>query len=58
MHSNPDLRHLTARAVGQFDDRFRGLDERVDAYKAERIINARAHGIVIRAVDRAAITPA
>ena len=53
-----DLRHLTARAVGQLGDRFRGLDQRVDAYKAERINNARAHDIVIRAVDCAAITPA
>ena len=53
-----DLRHLTARAVGQLGDRFRGLDERVDAYKAERLTNARAHDIVIRAVDCAAITPA
>ena len=49
-----DLRHLTARAVGQLGDRFRGLDQRVDAYKAERINNARAHDIVIRAVDCAA----
>ena len=53
-----DLRHLTARAVGQLGDRFRGLDQRVGAYKAERINNARAHDIVIRAVDCAAITPA
>jgi hypothetical protein len=50
--------HLTARAVGQLGDRFRGLDQRVDAYKAERLTNARAHDIVIRAVDCAAITPA
>ena len=53
-----DLRHLTARAVGQLGDRFRGLDQRVDAYKAERLTNTRAHDIVIRAVDCAAITPA
>ena len=53
-----DLRHLTARAVGQLGDKFRGLDQRVIAYKAERINNARAHDIVIRAVDCAAITPA
>lgn len=53
-----DLRHLTARAVGQLGDRFRGLDDRVEAYKAERITNARAHDIVIRAVDCAAISPA
>ena len=53
-----DLRHLTARAVGQLGDKFRGLDQRVIAYKEERITNTRAHDIVIRAVDCAAITPA
>jgi hypothetical protein len=53
-----DLRHLTARAVGQLGDKFRGLDQRVQAYKGERITNPRAHDIVIRAVDCAAITPA
>ena len=53
-----DLRHLTARAVGQLGDKFRGLDQRVIAYKEERITNKRAHDIIIRAVDCAAITPA
>lgn len=53
-----DLRHLTARAVGQLGDRFHGLDQRVLAYKKERITNKRAHDIIIRAVDCAAITPA
>jgi hypothetical protein len=53
-----DLRHLTARAVGQLGDKFRGLDQRVIAYKEERITNTRAHDIIIRAVDCAAITPA
>ncbi len=53
-----DLRHLTARAVGQLVDKFLGLDQRIGAYKAERVDNARAHDIVIRAVDCAAITPA
>jgi len=51
-----DLRHLTARAVGQLGVRFRGLDERVEAYKAERVTNARAHDVVIRATDCRAIT--
>jgi hypothetical protein len=46
------------RAVGQLGNKFRGLDQRVDAYKAERMTNARTHDIVIRAVDCAAITPA
>lgn len=53
-----DLRHLTARAVGQLGDRFSGLDQRILAYKEERISNTRAHDIIIRAVDCAAITPA
>ena len=53
-----DLRHLTARAVGQLGDKFRGLDQRVIAYKDERITDKRAHDIIIRAVDCAAITPA
>jgi len=53
-----DLRHLTARAVGQLGDRFRGLDLRVEAYKAEPVADWLAHDITIRAVDCAAITPA
>jgi hypothetical protein len=53
-----DLRHLTARAVGQLGDRFHNLDQRVLAYKEERITNKRAHDLIIRAVDCAAITPA
>lgn len=53
-----DLRHLTARAVGQLGDRFRGLDQRVLAYKEEPVNDTRAHDVIIRAVDCAAITPA
>ena len=53
-----DLRHLTARAVGQLGDRCSGLDQRVLAYKEGRISTKRAHDIIIRAVDCAAITPA
>ena len=53
-----DLRHLTARAVGQLGDKFRGLDQRVLAYKQEPVNDTRAHDIIIRAVDCAAITPA
>lgn len=52
-----DLRHLTARAVGQLGDRFHQLDQRVDAYKGKSINDPRAHDIVIRAVDCMAITP-
>ena len=53
-----DLRHLTARAVGQLGDKFRGLDQRIGAYKQEGVNDTRAHDIIIRAVDCAAITPA
>jgi len=53
-----DLRHLTARAVGQLGDRFRGIDQRIEAYKAEPIADWYAHDLVIRAVDCAAITTA
>jgi len=51
-----DLRHLTARAVGQLGDRFRGLDQRIGAYKHRLLDDFRAHDLVIRAVDCAAIT--
>ena len=53
-----DLRHLTARAVGQLGDRFRGLDRRIEAYKAESVPDWLAHDLTIRAVDCGAITPA
>jgi hypothetical protein len=51
-----DLRHLTARAVGQLGDKFLQLDQRVDAYKDRRINDPKAHDLVIRAVDCHAIT--
>mgnify|MGYP003610685631 CR=1 FL=1 len=53
-----DLRHLTARAVGQLGDKFRGLDQRVQAYQQAAVSDRQAHDIIIRAVDCAAITPA
>ncbi|MFZ4776213.1 MAG: hypothetical protein ACOYM3_12650 [Terrimicrobiaceae bacterium] len=49
---------MTARAVAQLGDRFRNHDQRVAAYKGERVSNERVHDIVIRAADCAAITPA
>jgi len=52
-----DLRHLTARAVGQLGDRFHRIDERIAAYRGRRVTNAQAHDIVIRAVDCRAVTP-
>ena len=53
-----DLRHLTARAVGQLGERFLGLDRRVASYKSTGVDDARAHDMVTRTVDAAAITPA
>lgn len=53
-----DLRHLTARAVGQLGQRFQALDQRVDAYRSTVVPDWQAHDITIRAVDCAAITPA
>ena len=52
-----DLRHLTARAVGQLGDRFRSLDQRVEAYKEYQVRDSVAHDVVVRAMDCAAITP-
>ena len=51
-----DLRHLTARAVGQLGDRFHQLDQRVQAYKCHEMDDLKAHDLVIRAVDCQAIT--
>ena len=51
-----DLRHLTARAVGQLGDRFHHLDERIAAYRSRRVTNPQAHDLVIKAVDCRAIT--
>ena len=52
-----DLRQLTARAVRQLGDRFRALDQRVEAYKAEPMADWLAHDVTIRAVDCGAIMP-
>jgi len=52
-----DLRHLTARAVGQLGDRLLTLDQRVTAYKSKPVEDWLAHDLTIRAVDCAAITP-
>lgn len=51
-----DLRHLTARAVGQLGDRFRGLDQRIEAYQNRSLTNPKAHDLVIKAIDCRAIT--
>lgn len=52
-----DLRHLTARAVGQLGDRFLALDQRIGLYKSEPMPDWSAHDLVIRAMDCRAITP-
>lgn len=52
-----DLRHLTARAVGQLGDHFHRIDERIAAYRGRRITNPQAHDLVIKATDCNAITP-
>ena len=56
-HAVRDLKHLTARAVGQLGDRFHHLDKRIAAYRAEPMPDWSAHDLVVRAVDCKAITP-
>ena len=51
-----DLRHLTARAVGQLGSRLQTLDDRILTYNETRIDDQRAHDLVIRALDAGAIT--
>jgi len=52
-----DLRHLTARAVGQLGDQFHKIDQRIEAYRSRQLRDPQAHDLVIRAVDCRAITP-
>jgi hypothetical protein len=51
-----DLRHLTARAVGELGGKLQSLDHRILRYNETRIDDQRAHDIVIRALDAGAIT--
>jgi hypothetical protein len=51
-----DLRHLTARAVGQLGDRFGKLDTRIASYRSRRLSDAQAHDLVVKAIDCRAIT--
>lgn len=55
-HAVRDLRHLTARAVGQLGDRFHQLDQRIDAYRHQRITDRQAHDVIVRALDCRALT--
>jgi hypothetical protein len=52
-----DLRHLTARAIGQLGDQFSRIDRRIEAYRNRSLGDPEAHDLVIRAVDCRAITP-
>ena len=51
-----DLRHLTARAVGELGGKLESLDQRILCYNEAWITDQRAHDIVIRALDAGAIT--
>ena len=55
-HAARDLRHLTARAVGQLGDRFHRMDESIAAYREDLVPDWAAHDLTIRAVDCRAIT--
>lgn len=50
-----DLKHLTARAVGQLGDRFHALDCRINAYRDQPVSDRLAHDTVVRALDCRAI---
>ncbi len=52
-----DLKHLTARAVGQLGDQFKRIDQRIEAYRSRSLGDPQVHDLVIRAVDCRAITP-
>ena len=50
-YAERDLRHLTARAVGELGSKLHGIDQRILCYNETRINDQRAHDIVIRALD-------
>jgi hypothetical protein len=55
-YAERDLRHLTARAVGQLGSKLENLDQRILSYNETSLDDKRAHDIVIRALDAGAIT--
>lgn len=55
-YAERNLRHLTARAVGQLGSKLRSLDHRILCYNETRIDDQRAHDIAIRVLDAGAIT--
>ena len=52
-----DLRFMTSRAVGRLGEQFHREDERIAAYKRQRLTDKAAHDLLIRAVDCRAIMP-
>lgn len=46
-----DLRFMTSRAVGRLGEQFHREDERIAAYKRQRLTDKAAHDLLIRAVD-------
>jgi len=52
-----DLRQLMARAVGQLGEKFRKLDERVEAYRIQPFGDRDAHDFIVRSIDSRVITP-
>jgi hypothetical protein len=55
-HLMRDLPQMSARAVGLLMDCWHHQDQRIEAYKSERIRDKTAHDLVIRAVDVGACT--
>ena len=52
-----DLRQLMARAVGQLGEKFRGLDERIQAYQTCPFNDREAHDFLVRSIDNRVIPP-
>lgn len=52
-----DLPQLTARAVGQLQQRWAHQDQRIEAYRKAELDAPRAHDLLIRALDVRAIAP-
>jgi len=55
-YAERDLRHLTARAVGQLGGKLHDLDHRILTYNDTPVNDQRAHDIVIRGLDAGVIT--
>lgn len=52
-----DLRSLMTRAVGQLGEKFRKLDERVEAYRLQPFNDRETHDFIVRSIDSRVITP-